>query len=93
MGFSGTVDGRNPASPNGWLKHVETLEIMGSKPPFSTGVGFRQPSTVSNRVSNGGFLREKQRTISGGHQTWKITGKSMGKSPIYKWACKWEHHL
>jgi hypothetical protein len=21
-----TVDGRNPAPPNGWLKHVETLK-------------------------------------------------------------------
>jgi hypothetical protein len=31
---------RNPASPKGWLKHVETIEIMGCLPPFSTGAGF-----------------------------------------------------
>ena len=30
---------RNPASP--WLKHVETLWIMGCLPPDSTGAGFR----------------------------------------------------
>jgi hypothetical protein len=48
MGFSGTVDGRNPASPNGWLKPYKQWDLNH----LSTGAGFRQPSTVSNRVSN-----------------------------------------
>jgi hypothetical protein len=26
---------RNPASPTGWLKHVETLKIMGCLPPIN----------------------------------------------------------
>ena len=29
IGYLCTVDGGNPAPPTGWLKHVETLSIMG----------------------------------------------------------------
>ena len=47
---------RIPASPTGWLKHVETLSVVGCLPPFSTGTTFRNhPQYVMSQETSRGI--------------------------------------
>ena len=44
-----TVNGRNPAPPKGWLKHVETLQIVEFCPPSTGASDF---ATIHSSNSN-----------------------------------------